>query len=220
MKELKSARRTLRWCVALTVGAGISVVVGLCLPFVRIVPGANLEPLSGFAVWFLSDEESYSLLQSVIRVWQSNVVLGAVAFVFSLVTPFVKLGLLTVGTLQTSRSGHCHHSYHRWAERLGPWSMLEVFLLALVLLATQTLPAGTQMVLLPGFYAFVSSIIFSLSAAMVLPVGADTPTRCRSRLRSKPIRYSPRQGSLRRLPHVLKRPVSPLRIPIQKRSSG
>jgi hypothetical protein len=155
-------------CASLTVLGAACFVAGLALPFVRIAHGERLGPLEGLFIWLLSEDETYTLFRSIVAIWEDDNVLGAIAFIFSLLLPSFKLILLTICAFQVAtESGMAR--YRTWAERLGPWSMLEIFLSALTLLSMKTLPLGTVIRPLPGFYFFWASIFFSLFAAWSLP---------------------------------------------------
>jgi hypothetical protein len=96
------------------------------------------------------------------------------AFAFSIVLPSLKLLILSLCALLV-RDRRRVTLYRTWAERLGPWSMLEVFLVAFTLLLTKSLPFGTAVHPLSGFYFFWASIILSLVAAFSLSRGEFVP---------------------------------------------
>lgn len=155
-------------CMICTAAAAACFVAGLVLPFVQVAPGEKLGPIDGLIVWFLSDDVTYSLFGSIAAIWQEHMFLGGVAFTFSIVLPSLKLMILTTSSLRLSDRRRVE-MFGVWAERLGPWSMLEVFLVALTLLLTKSLPFGTVIHPLEGFYFFWASIILSLLAALTLP---------------------------------------------------
>jgi hypothetical protein len=156
-------------CAILTGVAATLFILGIALPFVSIIPGQKLEPIGGFFVWLLSDDKTYSLVGSIIAIWNNNWVIGVLAFTFSLILPTAKIAVLSYSAFLLCRDVRFTDTYRVWAERLGPWSMLEVFLLAQTLLLAQSLPAGTAIYLRAGFYAFTCSVLLSLFAAWTLP---------------------------------------------------
>lgn len=156
------------WCMILTTAATACFVAGLALPFVQVAPGEKLGPIEGLVVWFLSDDQTYSLLGSIDAIWREHTFLGGVAFAFSILLPTLKLLVLTLSALRLKDMRRIAF-YRAWAERMGPWSMLEVFLVAFSLLLTKSLPFGTAIHPLEGFYFFWASIILSLIAALTLP---------------------------------------------------
>jgi hypothetical protein len=78
----------------LTLVGAATFVVALALPFVRIAPGEKLDPVVGPIIWFLSDDDTYTLFGSIIAIWNGNRLLGGIAFTFSLVVPSFKLSIL------------------------------------------------------------------------------------------------------------------------------
>lgn len=155
-------------CTLLMGAAAAAFVAGLLLPFVRVSPGQNLGAVEGFVVWLISDDDAYSLLGSIAAIWDDDRLLGGAAFLFSVVFPTVKLLVLTICAARVGGEKGAH-PYRSWAERMGPWSMLEVFLLAMTLLITKSMPFGTKISVLPGFLFFFTSILLSLVAAWTLP---------------------------------------------------
>ncbi|MCC9605086.1 paraquat-inducible protein A [Blastopirellula sp. JC732] len=158
------------WCMLFTTAAAVCFVAGLALPFVQVSPGEKLGPIEGLVVWFISDDNTYSLMGSITAIWHEHTFLGAIAFAFSIMLPTLKLLVLTLSALRLSDMRRIAF-YRAWAERMGPWSMLEVFLVAFSLLLTKSLPFGTAIHPLEGFYFFWASIILSLIAALTLPRG-------------------------------------------------
>ena len=152
-----------------TIAGAVLFAAGLSLPFVHVVPGERLGPIDGPIVWILSDENTYSMLQSIVAIWDDSYFLGAIAFAFTILLPTTKLSLLTYSLFSHGPSFVHATTVKKWAERLGPWSMLEVFLVALTLLVAKSIPFGTAIHPLSGFYCFWASIISTLIAAALLP---------------------------------------------------
>ena len=124
-------------------------IAALLVPFMNVRIGLSTKP--------------YSLFTSVDMMWSTGLYVLAVLVVgFSVVFPFAKLAILTWvasgDTLDTTRQ--------RWlaaVERLGKWSMLDVFLVCLIL----TLTSGQLMVgaePLIGIPLFVVAILLSMTA--------------------------------------------------------
>ena len=113
-----------RRCLA---GALISVafsfnVFVLLLPFMRLRQGLTVEP--------------YTLFRSVELLWSGGLyVLAALVVAFSIVFPFAKLGVLGWVVLAPAREGLQARIFH-WVERLGKWSMLDAFLVVIIIALT------------------------------------------------------------------------------------
>lgn len=160
----------------LTLFGATTFSIGLVLPFVRIAPGQKLGPVEGFAIWLLSDDESYSLFGSIVGIWEESAFLGIVAFVFSILLPLSKFVALAYCIY--SEKENTGGFWQSWTERVGSWSMLEVFLVALTLLLIKSLPFGTAIEPRSGFYAFWISIVVTMLASRQLPtrhVEHDSP---------------------------------------------
>jgi paraquat-inducible protein A len=131
---------------------------------------------------------AYSLPNSVNMLWESGLYLLAVLVVaFSVIFPFAKLLVLgSVCAAKRVRQGH-----RRWlvaVERLGKWSMLDVFLVCLILTLTsgQLLVGARPLIGIPLFaFAIVLSMISGelLTAAIGHLPGAEDRVPLRPRQR-------------------------------------
>jgi paraquat-inducible protein A len=119
-------------------------VAGLLMPFLRIAV-------------FIKGGEDYSLLRSVWLLWQGGLhLLALLITAFSLVFPFVKIGVLAWAWFRMPAGASRTHTLE-WMGRLGKWSMLDPLgVLVLVLLATDqwAVSATTYM----GVYAFLTAV--------------------------------------------------------------
>lgn len=94
-------------------------VVALCLPFMDLRRGLRTHP--------------YSLQASVKLLWESELyVLAGVVVAFSMVFPFVKLGVMTCVLFGGVREDRERRTIEI-VERYGKWSMLDVFLVCIML---------------------------------------------------------------------------------------
>jgi paraquat-inducible protein A len=90
-----------------------------------------------------------------------------VIFLFSIVMPLVKLTLLFVA-VNGGRSGAAvHQRYLHWLARYGKWSMLDVFVVA-VLLASVKLGDVAAVKIHYGLYAFALSVLITMGTAVWL----------------------------------------------------
>lgn len=102
---------------------------------------------------------------------QGNPGIAVIIFVASVCIPMVKF--LVIGTLALSlqrhwaMSTHTRHRLHRITELIGRWSMIDVFVVAVLAALIQL---GTLMTILPGpgIDAFAMSVIFTMLAAASL----------------------------------------------------
>ncbi|HEX3728901.1 MAG TPA: paraquat-inducible protein A [Opitutaceae bacterium] len=128
-------------------------ISALLLPFMHLRIGLKTQP--------------YSLFHSVQMLWTSHLqILAVLVVAFSIVFPFVKLGFLAwlcaVGTLDRRRM-----AWLALVDRLGKWSMLDVFIVCLILgLASGQLLVGAEP--LVGLPVFAFAILLSMASGEIL----------------------------------------------------
>ncbi len=128
----------------------------LTLPFMELRTGLKHKP--------------YSLLTSAHMLWTSHLqVLSVLVVAFSVVFPFIKLGVLS-WFCAIGRLGGPGRRVLALVELLGKWSMLDVFLVCIIL----TLTSSRRLVEakpLEGITVFVAAIILSMIAGETLSSG-------------------------------------------------
>ena len=135
------------WLIVLSLSLNVTA---LTLPFLEVRRG-------------LSTDE-YGLLRSVQMLWESGLhVLAAVVALFSVVFPFVKLGSM-IGIVTGIVPDERRHGLLAFVERFGKWSMLDVFLVALMIsLANDQLMVGAQA--RHGILCFTAAIVVSMACS-------------------------------------------------------
>lgn len=101
-------------------------------------------------IWHLYLEGDYPLF----------VILG----LFTVVLPIVKLALLFYAW---NRPRTAHRASVRWLDMLGKWSMLDVFVVAVLIAAVKLRPMAT-MELHYGLYLFAASVVMMMIASSVV----------------------------------------------------
>jgi paraquat-inducible protein A len=137
----------------------------LRLPFMELRLGLKHRP--------------YSLLTSVHMLWTSHLqVLAVLVVAFSVIFPFIKLGVLAWFCAR-GLLGPRGQRLLSLVEKLGKWSMLDVFLVCIIL----TLTSGQLLVgakPLAGIPVFVGAIVLSMVAGEIissaLPHAAPKPS--------------------------------------------
>lgn len=144
---------TRRWVVTLLVVSFLCNVGVLFFPFMDLRRGLSTEP--------------YSLFRSVQMFWSSGLfVLAVLVVAFSVVFPFAKLAVLAAVTATPRPDSALLRWLHR-AERFAKWSMLDVFLVCLILVLTSgQLFVGAKP--LVGIPLFIVAIILSMTAGEIL----------------------------------------------------
>jgi paraquat-inducible protein A len=108
-------------------------------------------------------ESEYSVLTGIAGLWDDGQhILAVVILFFSVLFPVAKLGLLwCVWTLRYSTEQRTLVIV--WLERLGKWSMLDVFAVAILVVAAK-LGAAADVRPRPGVYVFGAAVVLSMIA--------------------------------------------------------
>ena len=134
---------------ALLLGSALLLIAGWLLPLMTV-----------HRFIFLSDE--VSILQGVIELWHHGDVLLALLFIaFTMIFPLAKLSvaLSLWAAPQLDRDRITRRS--RWLAVCGKWSMLDVFVVALVVVAAK-LSLIADVEVHAGIYVFAVAIIASM----------------------------------------------------------
>ena len=148
----------LTWLVNIAV---VCLGLGIMLPVMRI--DANNGTIRGFFMAFITPgPSSYSILSSVWALIKRGIVmdilLGGIIFLFSVVFPIVKLGVF-YNILNGGTPGRRITQFiHKW----GRFSMLDVYIVAILILAIRSLPGGAQIKPSWGLMLFTTSVLLSL----------------------------------------------------------
>lgn len=113
-------------------------------------------------------QTTYSLLGGILTlIDHGDVAIGLLLLAFSCVFPTLKLTVMAWATELLARGGRSgwlmkvsHHA--------GKFSMLDVMVLALLVIAIKGLPGRSELRLEWGLYAFAASVILSLVASLLL----------------------------------------------------
>ena len=135
---------------ALLVLASALLAFGLYLPLVH---------LEKMLFW----ESSYSVVTGVFGLADDGqYVLAGVVFFWSVVFPIAKLSLLH--WLWFGRTDAGQRAFVlRWLDRLGKWSMLDVYIDAVLVVAVKLGPLA-EVTVEPGLYVFGAAVLLSMLA--------------------------------------------------------
>ncbi len=152
-----SRRRFVTLVLAVSFICNVAV---LFIPFMDLRKGLSTEP--------------YSLFRSVHMFWNSGLyVLAILVVAFSVVFPFAKLAVLAAVVGVKAPDARLQTWLHR-VERYGKWSMLDVYLVCIILtLTADQLFVGAKP--LPGIALFIVAIVLSMFAGEVLASGLRGP---------------------------------------------
>ena len=141
------------------------LALGLTGPCMTITP--RLGSHTGLGKWLglLQEPETYSILTGVWRlITGGNVVVGIVLLVFSVIFPLSKLIVLRA-SIAGARAGRPVFKAHDIAARLSKYSMVDVFVIALIVVASKTFPGGTTVEIRWAAYAFGAGALLSIPVA-------------------------------------------------------
>lgn len=132
------------------------VVAAVCLYFGLSEPLIHVEK----AVFFTNE---YSVWSGIVSLWNDGQwLLAAVVFFFSFVFPIAKLALLAWIWFASVTAAR-RRRLLELLENLGRWSMLDVFAVAILIVATKLGPIA-HVDALPGVYWFCAAILLSMLA--------------------------------------------------------
>lgn len=120
-----------------------------------------LTPIMTVERWLVFAER-ITILEGVARLWRGGeYVLSAVIVLFSIAFPAVKTTLALWLWYTIDPKSHSLHRTLNWLEMLGRWSMVDVFVVALVIVAVQsTLVGGVASH--AGLYIFTAAVLLSM----------------------------------------------------------
>lgn len=140
--------RLLGWLVFV---AGVMLGLGWVLPVMTVNK-----------LWFLS--ERVSILQGAAELLRhGDYFLFFVIVVFSVLFPLIKLGLALHLWYRADATSPQLGRALAWIEQLGRWSMLDVFVVALLVVAIQA-SLISEVAMHAGIYVFTGAIVLSILA--------------------------------------------------------
>jgi paraquat-inducible protein A len=138
----------------LIVTALVTLGIGVTLPIV------TLEKL-------VFSSHTYSVITGVVELFQNgNILIAGLILGFSVAFPAIKLIALLIIWFRGTSAAERHKSL-AWLEILGKWSMLDVFVVTVMIGSVQLgiLAEGTVE---PGVYVFGAAILLSIAATFVV----------------------------------------------------
>ncbi len=123
------------------------------------------------------ERSTYSLLGGIFELMEhGSVALGLLLLAFSCVFPTLKLMLMAWATETLARNRPAGRLMSL-AHHAGKFSMLDVLVVALLILAIKGMPGSSELRLELGVWAFAGSVLLSLVASLLLHrIERTTPT--------------------------------------------
>ncbi len=152
-----AARRALRELHH--VGHAIAVPLALVASAALLMTGLSLPLMDAQQMIFW--KSSYSVWAGIVALWHANeLLLATILFFFSIVFPIVKLTALA--TIWFARlAGERREWLLHWLGILGKWSMLDVFVVAILIVLVKLGPMA-KVEPRVGVYVFAAAIIASM----------------------------------------------------------
>ena len=142
-----------------------SILLGLGLfgPAMLVEPGyGKLNTAVALLSPQLKNPYEFSIVTGIRSLFaDGHYVIASVVFLFSVVFPIWKLGVIWAA-LDRIRSGLPAHPLLGTIERWGKFSMLDIFVIAVIVVAFKGLPGDATVSIRWGLYAFSGSILLSL----------------------------------------------------------
>lgn len=145
----------------------LEVTAALSLAALVLYVPANIYPI--LRMEFYGAHSDSTIWDGVVSLAQSNQwVVAAIVFMASLVVPLVKLAglffLVMSSIVRRGRRLRWRSNLYRFIDAVGPWAMLDVFLLA-VLVSLVKLGQLATVVPGPGLFAFTGVVVFTMLAS-------------------------------------------------------
>ncbi len=111
---------------------------------------------------------SFSIIEGIQHMWGAGSKgIAALIFGFSIVFPVLKLLILWMATLKLSEE-KCPGRSLKIVEKLGKFSMVDVFVISVLIVTVKGLPGGSQIHADWGLYVFAVSVVLSIIAGFML----------------------------------------------------
>ena len=112
---------------------------------------------------FFIIENTFSIYSGLVQLLEEGrIFLFVIILLFSVVMPIIKLGVLFRLLGSTAGSSETLHRYLRLMHQYGKWSMLDVFVVALLVVAVK-LGAVASVETHYGLYAFGSAVLLTMA---------------------------------------------------------
>ncbi len=152
------ASRSNQNAATLAILSEVVLAIAVFLPFMSVVK--------------LGQSETYSLVGGIQQLWEhGSPGLAVIIAVFSLVFPLVKNALLlgaTTTLLPLSMTGR--RALHAFAAKTGKYSMLDVFVVAIIVVVVK-LGKSTEVEVRSGTFLFCVAIALSMAASAFVRIG-------------------------------------------------
>lgn len=135
---------------------GLLVITTVCLAVGLTTPVLTLEK-------FFIFDNTFSILSGLVQLLEERrIFLFVIISLFSVVLPIIKLGVLFRLLVSRANSSETLHHYLHLMHQYGKWSMLDVFVVALLVVAVK-LGAVASVETHYGLYAFGVAVLLTMA---------------------------------------------------------
>lgn len=150
-----------RWIAAANWACHGVLAVGLVAPSMTYVPRVGGATDVARAAGLVPDPATYSVLSGILSLLENgDVAIGCVLLVFSVVFPISKLVVVRLALRGTS-GGAVPPRLLQAVALASKYSMTDVFVIALLVVASRTMPGGSRIELEWGIFAFCAAALLS-----------------------------------------------------------
>ena len=144
--------------------AGVMIVLMLALALAFFIAGIFLPFTSVTKLWLFQNQ--ISVYHGLIILWQAGeLFLFLILFVFTVCFPFVKItAMLALWLFPRVGAAHARQMFH-FVSNMGKWSMLDVFVVAILVLTIKS--GGLASIRVEdGFFLFFISVMLTQFASL------------------------------------------------------
>ena len=144
--------------------AGVTIVLMLLASLGLFVTGIFLPFTAVTKLWLF--ENQISVFQGLIVLWQKGeLFLFLILFVFTVCFPLVKINALLALWLYPGLTAAQAGTFFKFVSHMGKWSMLDVFVVAILVLTVKS--GGLASIQVQGgFFLFFSSVMLTMFASV------------------------------------------------------
>lgn len=163
---------------AAILASGFLLVIGQVAPAIRIESTSQVSELVDAFYGHGPQDRTLSIIGGVVHLFRDgNIFIASVVFLFSVAFPVAKLigywmwahqdQCQRIAEDSGAASRGCFSDWPTTVEKLGKWSMLDVFVMALLVLVFQTFN-GFEIEFAWGFYCFTIALLISLFVGVAI----------------------------------------------------
>lgn len=155
---------------ALLIVASVLLGLGLVAPCMTVLPSMGEQMDTWLGLFRPDDLEptTYSILGGILELMRTDSLgIGLLLMAFSVVFPAIKLATLWWG-VSVLRQGGTGGTALWITHHAGKFSMLDVMVIALLVVAIKGLPGETEIQIGWGLFAFAASVLASMIASVLV----------------------------------------------------